>query len=173
MRFTQSAFDECVFYHGKSLYVLYTDDSILTGPDQTELKKIVQDLNTADLDITMQEGAIDFLRVNIDRKTDGTIHLTQPRLIQQILQDLRLDEPSSVTKPTPMVVTKILQCFPMLAPLITTSITVLFLGRWVIWIRVCTPTSHILCINVPDFLLIPRWNMVKPSNILDGISKVL
>ena len=34
--FTQSRVDECVFYGGKSLYVVYTDDSILAGPDPQE-----------------------------------------------------------------------------------------------------------------------------------------
>ena len=30
--FTQSKYDECVFYRGKVLYVLYTDDTIITAP---------------------------------------------------------------------------------------------------------------------------------------------
>jgi hypothetical protein len=30
--FKQSEVDECVFYKGKMLYVLYTDDSIIAGP---------------------------------------------------------------------------------------------------------------------------------------------
>ena len=35
--FVRSSFDECVFYRGNCMYVLYTDDSILAGPDQAEL----------------------------------------------------------------------------------------------------------------------------------------
>jgi hypothetical protein len=34
--FIQSKSDECVFIKGRNLYVLYTDDSILTGPDPKE-----------------------------------------------------------------------------------------------------------------------------------------
>jgi hypothetical protein len=34
LKFKQSKVDECIFYRGKSLYVLYTDDSLLAGPDQ-------------------------------------------------------------------------------------------------------------------------------------------
>ena len=30
--FKQSKEDECVFYRGQTIYVLYTDDSILAGP---------------------------------------------------------------------------------------------------------------------------------------------
>ena len=35
--FERSQVDECVFYRGKTIYVLYTDDSILAGPDQEEI----------------------------------------------------------------------------------------------------------------------------------------
>jgi hypothetical protein len=39
--FVQSKYDECVFYYGKAIYVLYTDDSILAGPDEEELNVII------------------------------------------------------------------------------------------------------------------------------------
>jgi hypothetical protein len=32
--FVQSQHDECAFYYGKAISVLYTDDSILAGPDE-------------------------------------------------------------------------------------------------------------------------------------------
>ncbi len=35
--FIQSEIDECLFYKGKSVFVLYTDDSIMDGPDPQEL----------------------------------------------------------------------------------------------------------------------------------------
>ena len=38
--FKQSKIDECVFYKGKVIYALYTDDSILVGPDPTEIDYI-------------------------------------------------------------------------------------------------------------------------------------
>jgi hypothetical protein len=44
--------DECVFYHGKTLYVLYTDDSLLAGPDQNEIDEIILDLKKARSNIT-------------------------------------------------------------------------------------------------------------------------
>jgi hypothetical protein len=39
VKFQQSKVDECVFYRGNAIYVLYTDDSILAGPDQKEIEK--------------------------------------------------------------------------------------------------------------------------------------
>ena len=32
--FTQSKYDECVFYKKDMIYILYTDDSIIAGPDK-------------------------------------------------------------------------------------------------------------------------------------------
>ena len=85
----QSTIDECVFYKSRrSLYVLYTDDSILAGPDESELNQIIQDMKRTGLKLTVKGDIIDFLVVQIERKPDGTIHLTQLHLINQILEDL-------------------------------------------------------------------------------------
>jgi hypothetical protein len=43
--FIQSRFDECVFYYGKSIFLVYTDDTILVGPDEKEIEKIVKTLS--------------------------------------------------------------------------------------------------------------------------------
>ena len=45
----------------------------------------------AKLKITVEGDLQDFLGVNIQRK-NGTIHLTQPNLINQILDDLRMND---------------------------------------------------------------------------------
>jgi Reverse transcriptase (RNA-dependent DNA polymerase) len=45
--FTQSKVDECVFYKGKVMYVLYTDDSILAGPDKAKIDKVINDIRKA------------------------------------------------------------------------------------------------------------------------------
>jgi hypothetical protein len=108
LKFKQSEIDECVFYRGKTLYVLYTDDSLLAGPDQNEIDQIIKDLKAADLNITVEGDIQDFLGINIDRKSDGTVHLTQPHLIEQILKDLNLDKPNTVPKETPASSSKLL-----------------------------------------------------------------
>ena len=48
----RSHFDECVFYKGKCMYVLYTDDSILAGPDEAELSHMLKEILGAKLGIT-------------------------------------------------------------------------------------------------------------------------
>jgi hypothetical protein len=88
LKLVQSKTNECVFYRGTTMYVLYTDDSILAGPDKKEINQIIQDMKRVKLDITVEGGLEDFLGINIDRQKDGTIHLTQPHLIDQILKDI-------------------------------------------------------------------------------------
>ena len=99
--------DECVFFRGKSMYVLYTDDSLLAGPDDAELDEIIRDFKKASLNITVEGDIQDFLGINIDRKDDGTIHMSQPHLIDQILKDLRFKE-NTKAKPTPALSSTIL-----------------------------------------------------------------
>jgi len=99
--FTQSQVDECVFYRGHNIFVLYTDDSLLTGPKAKELDNIITSIRQAKLDITVEDDVSDFLGVKIERKADGTFHLTQPHLIDSILKDLRLDGPDTNPKHTP------------------------------------------------------------------------
>jgi len=72
------------------MYVLYTDDSILAGPDLDEIEQAIADIKAAKLDITIEGDIQDFLGVNIDRKPDGSIHMTQPHLIDQILSELKI-----------------------------------------------------------------------------------
>jgi hypothetical protein len=93
--------DDCMFYKGQVMYVLYTDDSILAGPDPKEIDQIIEDVKKAKLDITIEGDLQDFLGVNIEQKEDGTIHLTQPHLIDQILTDLRLDQDQVKVKTMP------------------------------------------------------------------------
>lgn len=105
--FTQSKVDECVFYRGSVMYVLYTDDSILGGPNLKEIEQAIEDIKAAKLDITVEGDLQDFLGINIDRKADGSIELTQPHLVDQILEDLKMGDETKV-KTTPAKVSTLL-----------------------------------------------------------------
>ena len=70
--FTKSKVDDCSFYKGNVIYVLYTDDSILFDPTQKEIDSYIQDIQAAGLKITIEGDIKDFLGVNIERKSDGT-----------------------------------------------------------------------------------------------------
>ena len=104
--------DPCVFTKGKIVYILYTDDSILMGPCPQELDNLIQKMKQTDLELTVEGDISDFLGVNIDYRMDGTIHLTQPQLINSILKELNLDKPNTKIKRTPAASSKILSAFP-------------------------------------------------------------
>ena len=107
--FQQSSIDECVLYRGRTIYVLYTDDSIIAGPDRKELEDTIESIKKIGLDITIEGDLEDFLGIRMDRKSDGTIHMSQPHLIRQILNDLKMDPTKLNAKPTPMVSSTILK----------------------------------------------------------------
>jgi hypothetical protein len=89
LKFTQSKIDECVFYCGTTLLLIYVDDGILCGANASEIRTIAKEMGDL-FDIT-DEGEIDtYLGVKISRPTPDTIELTQPHLIQQILDDMRM-----------------------------------------------------------------------------------
>ena len=105
--FVKSKVDECIYYKGKTIYILYTDDSILSGQCKKEIGQIVRDIEKAGLNITREENLQDFLGINIKRKSDRIV-LSQPHLITQILKDLKMDNTSVKHKDTPSMVSKIL-----------------------------------------------------------------
>jgi hypothetical protein len=88
--FKQSSVDECVYYRNASILLCYVDDMILIDPSDKEIDKIIQQLRDLNFDV-QDEGQIeDFLGIRIQQRKDGTIEMSQPHLIEQILQDLNL-----------------------------------------------------------------------------------
>jgi hypothetical protein len=87
----QSRFDECVFYYGKTIFLVYTDDTILVGPDEKEIAKIVNTLSKY-FNVEDQGDLSNYLGVNIERRKDRKIEMTQPTLTLSILKDVGLWE---------------------------------------------------------------------------------
>jgi hypothetical protein len=98
--FVQSEIDECLFYKGQCVFVLYTDDSILAGPDIQELDEIIKAMQGTGLKLTVEGDISDFLGVQIDRLGKSKFKLSQPHLIQDIITELRLDKGNVAVKQT-------------------------------------------------------------------------
>ena len=64
MVFELSQVDECVLYRWKTIYVLYTYDSILAGPDQEEIEQVIKDSKKSNLKVTDKGNIEGFLGVN-------------------------------------------------------------------------------------------------------------
>ena len=83
----KSKIDDCLFYHGNVVFVLYTDDSIMAAPTDEEMDDVIDRMTAAGLQLTVDGTLADFLGVNIHQEGD-TFTLTQPKLIESILDDL-------------------------------------------------------------------------------------
>ena len=99
--FTQSKIGKCVFYKGSMIYILYTDDSILAGPNREEIDKTIEQMQEV-VRIKPEGDITDFLGINIEHKGKAEYVLSQPQLIDQIISGLRLDKSTSSTKDIPM-----------------------------------------------------------------------
>ncbi len=80
----------------------------MTGPDLKELDKIIEDMKRVGLELTVEGDISDFLGVNIQHHKDRTVHLTQPHLIDSILEELGLQADSTKSKVTPTASSKLL-----------------------------------------------------------------
>jgi Reverse transcriptase (RNA-dependent DNA polymerase) len=110
LQFVQSKYDPCMFWRGKSVLVIYTDDTILTGPHPSELDKIVDDLGKV-FNITSSPVVEDFLGVKITRNhADSSYTLTQPHLIKSIIDDVGL-QANSNERAIPALASLILHSF--------------------------------------------------------------
>ena len=105
--FVQSKVDDCIFYKGNVIYVLYTDDSILFAPTQKEVDNCIADIQAMGLNITIEGNIKDFLGVSIEHHPDGTVKFSQPHLINKILKALRMDA-TTTPKDTPAASSRIL-----------------------------------------------------------------
>ena len=100
--FVQSKVDECILYKENAIYLLYTNDTILAGPDKSKIDEVIeQQIRGAKLNITVKGDLQDFLGIRITREAHGSVHFTQPHLIDKILKDLRLDNDKVMTRDIP------------------------------------------------------------------------
>ena len=77
------------------MFAVYVDDGIFFHPDKLIIAKEVKALKGL-MEMTSEDSLSNYIGMNIAYKKGGKeIHLTQPKLIQQILDDLGLNEESN------------------------------------------------------------------------------
>ena len=84
---TQSTADDCVYYKGDVIFCVYVDDGIFFSINKESIDKCIQEIQ-AKFNISIEGDVCDYVGVNIERKEDGSIHMTQPQLIQSIISEL-------------------------------------------------------------------------------------
>eukprot|EP00978_Attheya_sp_CCMP212_P034334 scaffold143320_cov71-Attheya_sp.AAC.1 len=110
--FVQSTMDECVFYRGKLILMIYVDDCIHMSPDNQDIDDVIAILQesvggTRPFNITDEGDISDYLGVKVEKLADGTMTLTQPHLIDQIISDLGLKD-NTKTKDLPALSSRVL-----------------------------------------------------------------
>jgi hypothetical protein len=89
--FSQSRNDPCIYWRESVVMIIYyTDDTIVTGPSRKSIDRAVAAIGKK-FKITSQPQVEDFFGVKITRDSErGQVTLTQPHLIDSIIQDLGL-----------------------------------------------------------------------------------
>ena len=95
--FKQLKADECVFYKGKTIFVVYVDDGILIGPDKEEIDNIIMSLKE-DYDLTDKGNLNEYLGIKIEERKDGSRVLKQPLLMRRILMAVGIDQKKKTWK---------------------------------------------------------------------------
>ena len=83
--FVQSKYDKCLFYCGNTIYLLYTDNSIIAETDKKEIETIIDEIQWSKLNITILGDIKDFLGIHVSKESDGRMHISQPYLIDQTI----------------------------------------------------------------------------------------
>jgi hypothetical protein len=86
--FYQSKIDPCLYLWSDCIMIFYTDDTLIFAREDSIIDEVVKNLSLS-YNLEDQEAVSDFLgtRISTDSKTK-TITMTQPGLIESILQDL-------------------------------------------------------------------------------------
>jgi hypothetical protein len=108
MGFEQCKSDPCVFFRGNLIFLHFVDDCICLSPNPADVDKFIADLRAAKFNVTDEGQLSDYLGVKIEKLPEGKFKLSQPHLIDQILEDLGLDKPNTLEKPTPALSSKII-----------------------------------------------------------------
>jgi hypothetical protein len=91
--------DPCLFVSEKVIALVYVDDTLLYARNKTDIDAVVDGLHQRNMELQREDDIAGFLGVHIDRRSDGTIKLTQKGLTKRIIEALHIQ--NKPTKRTP------------------------------------------------------------------------
>ena len=100
LKFKPSEHDPCVYYKRNMVLMLYVDNCMIIAKYPRDVQKLIRDLEAKDHKIDDEGDLDEFLGVQCDRFEDGRIKLSQPYLIQQIIDDVKF-KPNTKTLEKP------------------------------------------------------------------------
>jgi hypothetical protein len=89
--------------------MVYVDDGIFLGKDNTRLKKVIPKIQETGLNIEDQGHPADYVGINIKKSRSRSYEFTQHTLINAIISDVNLTDPK--VKPVPAKVSMPLHAF--------------------------------------------------------------
>jgi hypothetical protein len=101
MGFRQSDADPCLFISEDIICLIYVDDALLFYKDKKSIDELTNKMKQEKMLFREEESVAGYLGVHIDRRDDGTIHLTQKGLAEKIVDALHLSGDDVTTVDTP------------------------------------------------------------------------
>ena len=105
--FKRIKIDECMFYRGNIVFLVYVDDGIFFSLDRTSINNVIKELQYSKLKLEDKGYPADYVGVNIKNQGDRYYEFMQPALTQQIIEDVRLGT-RNTPKPIPMCAQRLL-----------------------------------------------------------------
>ena len=105
--FQQSAIDPCVFYREGIILISWVDDCLIFAVNKETADKLIATLHKR-FSLTEEDDVSAYLGVQLSINDDDTVSLTQPYLIQRIIDSLGDAITGANTKTTPAVYKEIL-----------------------------------------------------------------
>jgi hypothetical protein len=99
IRFTTLLIDDCVFFRGDIIFMVYVNDGFFLGSDDSQLQEVIMEIQNLGLKIEDQGHPADYVGVSIKRLRDGSYEFTQRVLIVSIIDDVGLKD--AKVKPVP------------------------------------------------------------------------
>ncbi len=87
-----SLIDDCVFFCGDIIFMVYVDNGIFLGSNNLQLQEVIKEIQSLGLNIEDQGHLADYVGVNIKKLKDGSYELTQQASIDSITDDIGLKD---------------------------------------------------------------------------------
>ena len=95
-------------YKGSCVFFFYVDYDMFLSPDKKEVNRAIDDLKATGLELEDLCNISDYLSINFNYETAGTIVMSQPQLINQLLQAVN-QKPNAHLPDTPAVSSRLLR----------------------------------------------------------------
>ena len=100
LKFKASEMDPCLFVRQDCIIVLYVDDAIIMARNEESVQKLLDELKTQNYAFTRDGDFTSYLGVQIEKKSDGTIKMSQPHLARTLVDVTGMSDCTTVPTPS-------------------------------------------------------------------------